>query len=143
VSFEGSDLSDATLEHTVFEGVNFTNMEGADIHGGNLENAFFREAFLNGASFKETTIRGADFRHAQLQGADLSGLDLTGADFTLTNLKDADFRNSRLECHRIEGGRTNSSSPGGERRQEQPDLILRPTRSVSAGGAMMAPCSSR
>jgi uncharacterized protein YjbI with pentapeptide repeats len=92
-SFEGADLSKATLRCTI---LHKANLKGADLSeveafnvllgGANLEGATLRAGKFSCGRFQKTNLRSADLtgavlKHAILKGADLTGAVLTDVDF--------------------------------------------------------------
>jgi uncharacterized protein YjbI with pentapeptide repeats len=92
-SFVGGDLSDAHLEETVCERVDFSKADLSRLHAAraNLTGATLAKANLSRADLRGSTLVRADLRNANLREAVLSDADLTGA-----NVAGADFQDAVL-----------------------------------------------
>lgn len=92
-TFVGADLSDAQLDETVCERVDFSKADLSRLHAAraNLAGATLAKANLSRADLRGTSLAGADLRNANLRDAVLSDADLTGA-----NVAGADFQGAVL-----------------------------------------------
>lgn len=66
-----ADLSESTLQHTVFVGANLirANLKGADLKGALLGRTKLMEANLEGANLEDVIFNGADLTMANLKNA--------------------------------------------------------------------------
>jgi len=115
VDFRASDLTNASLSNSIFQGVVLFN--GADLTNASLSNSRFQGVLFNGADLTGTNLTGARF----IQGNDLrnivgtptlpsgyrkvgttivgAGVILDGIDFTNANLANVDL--SRSYAHNV------------------------------------------
>lgn len=107
-TFDGADLSDASLVKTMLKDATFknANLENSDFSdavapasqwaGANLAGAEFGRAQLAGANFTGCTGSQPGFAGCDLAGADFEGCILRQPDFTAASMPDCIFRNAVL-----------------------------------------------
>ena len=92
VSFDSIEL----IDNKSTEGMENTNLVGADLEGAHLNGADFTEANMEGCSLKDARLKKAKFVNADLRESNLEGAYISGA-----NLRDANLENSKVAdvCH--------------------------------------------
>ncbi|MGB3511857.1 MAG: pentapeptide repeat-containing protein [Microcoleaceae cyanobacterium] len=90
VKFRGDSLEE------LVNGLQNSNLSGADLRGIGLRKHCLDRANLSGAKLNKAFLWRANFNKANLSAANLSGSDLQEASFTYANLKEANLSSTYL-----------------------------------------------